>query len=247
MTASRQLGVALLIILLIWIIAYWRLFAPVIQAVDDINGLKMGPGDSVGTHPDMLPQTAGDNQQIYNDSEKLSDKNQNMRESAADKDNSATSQNIDKNGQSVNDKSDIDNSEITIPPPPVTYPYEVKPGDTMDIIAQQWFGSAQKWVLIAQENPTVDPMKLKAGRMIRLPAKDTSLQSVNQTWLDEILKDTIYVVSDNDTLSSIAKQFYHDATKWSVIYEANRGIIPNPDSIKSGIELKIPPLQIPAE
>lgn len=49
-----------------------------------------------------------------------------------------------------------------------------------------------------------------------------------------------YKVESGDTLSGIAKQFYHDPNQWPRIYEANRDILNNPDRISPGQNLRIP-------
>lgn len=49
-----------------------------------------------------------------------------------------------------------------------------------------------------------------------------------------------YTVVAGDSLSKIAKREYGDATAWPRIYEANRGIIKNPDLIHPGQTLRIP-------
>jgi nucleoid-associated protein YgaU len=49
-----------------------------------------------------------------------------------------------------------------------------------------------------------------------------------------------YVVVSGDSLSKIAKRQYGDARKWPRIYEANRGVIKDPDLIYPGQELRIP-------
>jgi uncharacterized protein YidB (DUF937 family)/LysM repeat protein len=49
-----------------------------------------------------------------------------------------------------------------------------------------------------------------------------------------------YKVASGDTLSGIAKQFYHDPNQWPRIYEANRDILNNPDRISPGQNLRIP-------
>ena len=51
-----------------------------------------------------------------------------------------------------------------------------------------------------------------------------------------------YDIQSGDTLLSIAEQFYGDATQWRKIYDANRDVIgSNPDALKVGTTLKIPP------
>jgi nucleoid-associated protein YgaU len=49
-------------------------------------------------------------------------------------------------------------------------------------------------------------------------------------------------VNDGGTLSGIARLFYGDATKWKIIYEANRQTIKNPNIISGRMKLTIPQL-----
>ncbi len=49
-----------------------------------------------------------------------------------------------------------------------------------------------------------------------------------------------YTVAKGDNLSKIAKNFYGNANKWRLIFEANQDQISNPDLIKIGQVLKIP-------
>lgn len=50
-----------------------------------------------------------------------------------------------------------------------------------------------------------------------------------------------YTVVKGDTLSHIAKHFYGKSSQWSAIFEANRDQLKDPDKIKPGQVLKIPP------
>ena len=49
-----------------------------------------------------------------------------------------------------------------------------------------------------------------------------------------------YTVRSGDTLSSIAERYYHNASRWQWIYQANRSKIHNPNSIYVGERLTIP-------
>ena len=51
----------------------------------------------------------------------------------------------------------------------------------------------------------------------------------------------IYVVVSGDSLSKIAKQFYGNAGKYTVIFEANKPMLKDPDKIYPGQVLRIPP------
>ena len=52
-----------------------------------------------------------------------------------------------------------------------------------------------------------------------------------------------YDVKSGDTLSKISKQFYGDANKYNVIFEANRPMLKNADDIYPGQKLRIPAAQ----
>lgn len=53
-------------------------------------------------------------------------------------------------------------------------------------------------------------------------------------------KVEIYYVRANDTLSTIAAAVYNDASKWKLIYNANRDTIPDSDKLRVGQALIIP-------
>lgn len=62
------------------------------------------------------------------------------------------------------------------------------------------------------------------------PAAQTSAQSSART----------YTVQAGDTLSKISKQFYGNANEYARIFEANRGILNDPNKISPGQQLTIP-------
>jgi nucleoid-associated protein YgaU len=49
-----------------------------------------------------------------------------------------------------------------------------------------------------------------------------------------------YDVKPGDTLSKIAKQYYGNANKYNLIFEANRPMLKDPDEIYPGQKLRIP-------
>lgn len=52
---------------------------------------------------------------------------------------------------------------------------------------------------------------------------------------------TFYTVQRGDTLSKIAREHYHDASKYPMIFEANRPMLQDPDKIYPGQTLRLPP------
>ena len=57
---------------------------------------------------------------------------------------------------------------------------------------------------------------------------------------DEPEQSNFYTVKSGDTLSKIAKDFYGDAMKYPVIFEANTPMLSDPDKIYPGQTLRIP-------
>ena len=51
---------------------------------------------------------------------------------------------------------------------------------------------------------------------------------------------TYYTVRSGDTLSKIASRFYHEASDWRYLYQANEKTVHNPDMIYAGERLLIP-------
>ena len=54
-------------------------------------------------------------------------------------------------------------------------------------------------------------------------------------------KKTTYTVKEGDTLASISRKFYKTSKRWKEIRDANENKIDDPDNLKTGLTLKIPP------
>lgn len=52
--------------------------------------------------------------------------------------------------------------------------------------------------------------------------------------------EVVHVVTEGETLGSIARQHYGSAAEWRRIFEANRNGLQDPDRIRPGMELRIP-------
>jgi nucleoid-associated protein YgaU len=51
-----------------------------------------------------------------------------------------------------------------------------------------------------------------------------------------------HVIRDGDTLEDIARRHLGDAERWQEIYELNRQLLPDPDILPIGLELRLPPV-----
>jgi len=63
------------------------------------------------------------------------------------------------------------------------------------------------------------------------------------TELLENEESQFYEIKSGDTLSKIAKQFYGNANKYPLIFEANREVIKHPDKIYPGQMIRIPKMK----
>jgi len=125
------------------------------------------------------------------------------------------------------------NDEYLSAPPAdeITEYYTVQPGDTLSKIASRLYGNAGKYPAIFEANLEVikNPNLIYPGQILRI-VKPLASQAPSET----------YTVKSGDTLSKIAKQFYGDARKYSIIFEANRDILKDPNIIHPGQKLLIP-------
>jgi len=134
-----------------------------------------------------------------------------------------------------------DGPAAAAPPPAATrIEYIIEEDDTFVSIAEKWFGDENKWSLIAKENPTVDPQKLKIGQKIFLPPKEAGVVPVER---EPVLADgqMLYVVKSGDTLIAIARDELSDQTRWEEIYALNKDKIgADAAALKVGMKLILP-------
>lgn len=67
-----------------------------------------------------------------------------------------------------------------------------------------------------------------------------SIAEVEEVAAEEMAQ--FHTVISGDTLGKIAKEYYNDAMKYPVIFEANKPMLSHPDKIYPGQVLRIPPL-----
>lgn len=125
--------------------------------------------------------------------------------------------------------------------------HAVAQGEILQSIAEKYYGNSNMWNVIARANPRVDPLKLRAGMVLRIPTDPNNIQGIvdspdyptpNAT--EEPVVD--YIVQSGDSLSLIAQRFYGSSKHANFIFESNRDILRSMDDISIGQTLKLPPL-----
>jgi nucleoid-associated protein YgaU len=89
---------------------------------------------------------------------------------------------------------------------------------------------------VAPDQETKEKIVLCCGNVAGVAAVNDKM-SVDQSKPEA----QFYTVVRGDTLSKIAKQYYGDANKYPVIFEANKPMLKSPDLIYPGQMLRIPP------
>lgn len=125
--------------------------------------------------------------------------------------------------------------------------YTVKEGDTLFIIAENYYKDGYKFTQIAEVNKLADVDTIEVGQVLEIPKLDEPKPEVagegtggaeNQTIWGEKIEGESYTVVEGDWLSKIAGRAYGDIMAFDKIAQANN--IPNPDLIEPGMILKIP-------
>ncbi len=119
--------------------------------------------------------------------------------------------------------------------------YTVKEGDTLFLIAEEYYQDGYKYTDIANANNLENPDSLEKGQVLQIPklenAITTPMQPSDTQWGPKIT-DTSYTVVEGDWLSKIAGRAYGDIFAYDKIAQANN--IQNPDLIEPGMVLTIP-------
>lgn len=141
-------------------------------------------------------------------------------------------------------------------------------GDMLIRIAENEYGDGQLWRAIVRANEDLDPKRMRVGQVVVLPtlsaarrlmaaeapAASTNIDrsapprrattargAASASTETRTTRARIYTVARGDTLSSIARNVLSDISRWREIYELNRDQLPNPNTLRVGMELRLPP------
>ena len=113
-------------------------------------------------------------------------------------------------------------------------------------IAQQSLGLSNLGVVFADGRVTLTgaaPSQEAAEKAVLAAGNVEGVTEVdNQIQFPAGTETRYHDVVKGDTLSAIAKQYYGDANKYPVIFEANKPMLSHPDKIYPGQKLRIPAL-----
>ena len=141
----------------------------------------------------------------------------------------------------------VNEPSVVPPEPKLPTKHTIRAGDTYSGLAKKYFDDANLWREFEKANEDFDANRLREGMVINVPQLDLSRAEL----LDPDPSDVppkpqpatggrTYVVQKGDTLSAISTKFYDTSSKWRAIADANTDVLPNPDRLRPGIELRIP-------
>ena len=152
------------------------------------------------------------------------------------------------------------------PAAPGTTSYKVEKGDTLQTISKKFYGTFNKWRVIADANNISNPASLRIGQVLSIPqaasqpaapapaavaapASDGStpkpVAETTQPAAEEAAKGRVYVVQQGDSLWKIAAKFYGRGDLHTVIEAANKDTLKS-KNLKVGQKLVIPEIAKPA-
>ena len=94
----------------------------------------------------------------------------------------------------------------------------------------------------AADLATKEKVVIAVGNTNGVSSVDDSLTVAEVEVIEEAAMAQFHTVESGDTLGKIAKNFYGNAMKYPVIFEANKPMLSHPDKIYPGQVLRIPPL-----
>jgi len=140
--------------------------------------------------------------------------------------------------------------------------YVIKERDTLDSIAKSKYGNSSMASMILEANPGLKATALRVGKTIVLPPKtekkeepvaakevapagERIVEPATPKKADVVVMQgdrKIYTVQASDTLSGISTKVYGTSRHYQKIFEANKDVIDDPNTLQVGAKLVMPDL-----
>ncbi len=121
--------------------------------------------------------------------------------------------------------------------------HQVRPGESLSEICLRFYGDPALTGQLALYNGIDDPDALRAGARLRLPGHEVlrgDAAPAPETPASAPPVYATYRINPGDLLSGIARRFLHSADRWRQLYEINRDVLDDPDTIPAGTVIWIP-------
>ncbi|MCH8151580.1 MAG: LysM peptidoglycan-binding domain-containing protein [Planctomycetes bacterium] len=121
--------------------------------------------------------------------------------------------------------------------------HKVRPGESLSSICQRYYGDVLRVLELARYNDIADPDVVRAGRKLRIPKADALArndQSNPAASSDGADRSRTYTIKRGDSLSVVAQRLLHSAGRWRQLYQLNRNVISDPDTLQVGTVIKVP-------
>lgn len=252
----RKISIALLALAGVWVAVYWlwepgegRIsFSKRSRVESSLVGTAAGAEDPASGSLSDLPVTEPTDDRVARDAAS------GVGSAAAGVDQGNT--NVDRATQTRVARPLVgpDGKPIAVMPPEFAE-YTVRAGDTLATISMRLYGTRVHAAAVGRANPFMDPNRLKAGRVIRVPKDPSNVQgkplpkpdpreTPQQATGGETAGAGVtktYTVKAGDTLSGIAQEQYGSSALGTFLFESNRSSLKSPDELKVGMKIQIPP------
>lgn len=127
--------------------------------------------------------------------------------------------------------------------------HEIQAGESLVAICRRHYGDANLAKALASFNGLSNPNVLRQGQKIGLPPPSmlgaapaspaAAPRSAPATAPKPAPKTKTYTVKPGDNLAQIAQRVYGNKNQWRKIFDLNRDVLEDPDTLKAGIVLKV--------
>jgi LysM repeat protein len=119
--------------------------------------------------------------------------------------------------------------------------HTIKPGESLSMIAKTYYGDYRKFSIIAEFNNMPDATQIKVGQKIKVPEIEGVSLLTKKQEIETGEKYIIHTIKPGESLTMIAKTYYGDYRKFSIIAEFNNMF--DATQIKVGQKIKVPEIE----